>query len=59
LDVLHEAEDVVGDEAADRTAAVDTDEHVAVRVDDEAGRLDVERVVIDEGTGGGGELSFL
>ena len=46
----------VGGQPADRAAGVHGGEHGAVRREDEAGRLEVARVVVEVGAGRGGDL---
>ena len=55
--VTHQPGDVVGDQPADGPAGVDADHHLARRVEDEAGGLQVHRVRIDEGAGQAGDRS--
>jgi TetR/AcrR family transcriptional regulator, transcriptional repressor for nem operon len=56
LDVADEAGHVVGDQPADRAAGVHGGQHGAIRREDEAGGLEVARVVAEVGAGRGGDL---
>ena len=49
--VADQADDVARDESSDRAAGIHADHHPAVWVKHEPGRLEVHRVVVDEGTG--------
>ena len=49
--VADQADDVLGHQATDRTAGVDTDHHPTGRIEDEPGRLQGPTLGIDEGTG--------
>jgi hypothetical protein len=53
--VADQADDVFGDQPSDGAAGIDADHDPAAWVEHEAGRLQVYRVVVDEGAGGGGD----
>lgn len=50
-DVPDQANDILGDKPPDGTAGVDAHDNVASRAEDETGRLEVDRVRIDERAG--------
>ena len=53
--VAQQPGDVIGHQPADGPAGVDADHDLARRVEDEAGGLQVHRVLIDEGAGQAGD----
>src|SRR5258708_24034768 len=53
--VADQADDVLRHEPSDGAAGIDADHDPAAWVEHEAGRLQVHRVVVDEGAGGGGD----
>jgi hypothetical protein len=52
-EVADQADDVLGDEPSDGAAGVHADDDLAGWVEHESGRLQVHRVVVNEGAGGG------